>query len=93
MDKEFWSIRFLQQRFFTSRPEDPRDRFITKPSAPKIFVGVPDTGIREHWNKLFHKRLAKDMRAKGLGRQQAKRAAAQTIADMRAFGRLRMKAK
>ncbi|MGA7487552.1 MAG: hypothetical protein WBW74_11530 [Xanthobacteraceae bacterium] len=85
--------QILATKIFYLQAGRPRDRFITKPSAPKIFVGVPDTGIREHWNKLFHKRLAKDMRAKGLGRQQAKRAAAQAIADMRAFGRLRMKAK
>ena len=68
----------------------PGDRFKTTIDATRIFVEVPNTGFRKKWNKLFHKRLAKDMRTKGLGNQQAKQAAADAIELMRGVGRLRI---
>ena len=83
--------QILTARVFYLQSGRPGDRYITNPSAPRIFVEVPDTGVRGHWDKLFHKRVAKHMRAKGLGRQQAKSAAAQAIQEMRAVGRFRMK--
>src|SRR5215211_2465303 len=74
--------QILTARVFYLQSGRPGDRYITNPSAPRIFVEVPDTGVRGHWDKLFHKRVAKHMRAKGLGRQQAKSAAAQAIQEM-----------
>jgi hypothetical protein len=68
----------------------PGDRFITNPAASRIFIEIPDTGFRERWDKLFHKRVTKDMRTKGLSRQEARQAASQAIREMREFGRLRM---
>jgi hypothetical protein len=68
----------------------PGDRFITNPDAPRIFVEVLAGGFREHWDKLFHKQLAKHFRATGLGRQMSKEAARKAIMEMRDFGRFRM---
>ena len=69
------------------------DRFVTSMNAPRIFVEVAATGFREHWDKHFHKQLAKHFRGEGLGRHQAKEAAKQAIKEMRRVGKLRMPAR
>ena len=85
--------QILTARFFYLQSGQPGDRFITNPTAPRIFVEVPDTHFREHWDKLFHKQITKYMRTKGFARKQAKQAAIQAIKQMRDFGRFRMKSK
>ena len=66
------------------------DRFKTTRDAVRVFVEVPDTGFRKRWDGLFHKQLARNMRAKGLSGKQAKQAAAEAIEVMRSVGQLRM---
>ena len=48
------------------------DRFYKNPHAPKILVEIPDTGIRDYWDKIFHRHMTKHMRRSGLSRPQAK---------------------
>jgi hypothetical protein len=83
--------QILTARMFYLQPGRPGDRLKTTLGARRIFVEVPDTGFRERWEKLFHKRLAKNMKSKGLGSQEARQAAAKAIEAMRTVGRLRMK--
>jgi hypothetical protein len=69
----------------------PGDRLKTTPGASRIFVEVSDTGFRKHWDKIFLKRLTKEMKTKGLSNQQAKLAASTAIEEMRAIVQLRIK--
>jgi hypothetical protein len=66
------------------------DRFSKNPYAPKVIIEIPDTGYREIWNKKWHKRVAREMKREGLGRQQAKRAATLFIDELRNVGGVRV---
>ena len=66
------------------------DRFKTNPYAKKIIIEIPDTGFHKIWDQLFHCNIMKHMRKNGLGRKQAKNAAARLINKLREFGKLRM---
>lgn len=72
------------------QPGQDGDRFVANPNAPKVLVEVPDTGFGKPWTKMFHQRVVKDMRKRGLNRQQAKQAANQFIKEWREFGQFRM---
>jgi len=64
----------------------PGDRLKYNLNAPKIFVEIPDTGLGPYWDDLFYRNAYRRMRADGLGRQQAKRAARQYVEEWRKFG-------
>jgi hypothetical protein len=59
------------------------DRFSDNPEARRILVGVVEGGFSREWDSMYHKRIAADMRARGLKRSEAKRAARQVIDEMR----------
>jgi hypothetical protein len=63
------------------------DRLKTHLNAPKMIVEIPDTGVRELWEKTYHRHVAKRMRDKGLSRFQARRAAEEIIKMSREFSR------
>jgi hypothetical protein len=65
----------------------PGDRFISTMESLRILVEIPDTGVREIWNNMFKKETIRKMRADGLNRADAKRAAQQFIDEWRKFGR------
>jgi hypothetical protein len=66
------------------------DRFVKNPTAPKIFLEVPDTGFRDLWDDMFYRHIMKQMRKGGLSRPQAKQAAREYIRQFRDFARSRM---
>jgi len=66
------------------------DRIKHNVDAPKVIVEVPDTGFRAVWDKLYLGHVVGHMRACGLGRQQAKRAATQMIEEIRRLSQFRM---
>lgn len=67
------------------------DRFMTNPDARKISAGITEGGFSGLWDSMWHKHLAADMRASGLKRSEAKRAARQVIDELRSFsGRVRI---
>jgi hypothetical protein len=69
----------------------PGDRFITNPDAQKISAGIAEGGFSGLWDSMWHKHLTTDMRASGLKRSEAKRAARQVIDELRSFsGRVRI---
>jgi hypothetical protein len=82
--------QILMAKVLYLQPGRPGDRLKTTLDAWRIFVEVPETGFREKWEKLFQKRLARNMKTKGLGNKQAKEAAAEAIKVMRAVGRVRI---
>lgn len=82
--------QILTAKVLYLQPGRPGDRFKTTLDATRIFVEVPDTGFSNQWERLFHTRLARNMKAKGLSNQQAKHAAAEAIELMRGLGRTRM---
>ncbi|MCP4316489.1 MAG: hypothetical protein GY789_10850 [Hyphomicrobiales bacterium] len=84
--------QILRARILYLQSGRPGGRFVTNQNAPKIFVEVPDTGIRGQWDKLFHKYVAAHLKAQGLSRHQARSAARQTIREFRDFGQFRMMA-
>ena len=76
---------------YLTQAEREDDRFMKNSDRPSVIVEVPETGFEKTWNDLFHKRLAKDFRAKGLSRSDSRRAARSAIEELRKFGSLRMR--
>ena len=53
------------------------------PNAPKVLCEIPSTGIEVEWEKMFKKILFQSLRLRGLGRSEAKHAAAEFISSTR----------
>ncbi|MCW8916749.1 MAG: hypothetical protein OQK24_12975 [Magnetovibrio sp.] len=66
------------------------DRFVDKHDDDRISVEIPDTGFFKVWDEMFYKNTIKQMRQKGLGRQEAKRAAREYIEQWRNFDNIRV---
>ena len=66
------------------------DRLKYKIDEPKIYVEVPDINFKPIWDDLFYRSAFRRMKASGLGRQQAKRAAQQYIDEWRKLGLVRV---
>jgi hypothetical protein len=83
--------QILTARGLYFQPGREGDRLVSTIDAPKILVEVSDTGFRDTWTSMLHHHIAKDMRKRGLSRQQAKAAASRFIEEWRRFGNVRMK--
>lgn len=59
------------------------DRFSDNPETRQILVEVVEGGFSREWDRMYHKQVAADMRARGLKRSEAKREARQVIGEMR----------
>jgi hypothetical protein len=66
------------------------DRLKDDLNRQKILVEVPDSGFRSFWNETHEKHLVRHFRTKGLGRGDAKRAAASVLQQLRKFSGFRM---
>jgi hypothetical protein len=67
------------------------DRLKDDVNVPKVILEVPDTGFgRKFWDKIYSRYTAAKMREGGLSRADAKRAAKETIAELRKLGTVRM---
>lgn len=67
----------------------PGDRLIKDPGRPKIIVGVPDTGFRPTWDRIFARSVQSRFRSQGLSRAEARVAAKDYITMIREIGRFR----
>jgi len=54
------------------------------------YIEVPDTGFRQHWDKLYKIRITKRLNADGLNRQQAREAASKFIEEMREIAKFKI---
>lgn len=70
----------------------PGDRISTTPSAVRMLVELPDSGFREHWDRLLLKRMTVVMaRRLGTSRRKARPVAEEFIKEMRKLPSLRVK--
>ena len=67
------------------------DRLTTDLGRPKVLLEIRELGFGEFWDRLFHKRLEKQFRGKGLSRAESRQAARKMIGEMRAFGSMRLR--
>lgn len=67
----------------------PGDRVGDDLSRPKVLAEVPDTGFRPIWDELYRDFTIRKMRAAGLSRPAARRAAEESIAMAQAISRFR----
>lgn len=67
------------------------DRLRTTMGNPRIIVEVPRSGFDVEWDRTFRRGIAKDLRKRGLGREQAAKASGEAIGLMRKFGHFRVR--
>ena len=89
-EKAFLVDQILTAKGLYLQPGRTGDRFITTRDAPRILVEIPATSFKQIWDEMYYRRVVKDMRKRGLNRQQAKKAAADFLKEMREFGQLRI---
>ncbi|MGO9356973.1 MAG: hypothetical protein ACLP1D_04770 [Xanthobacteraceae bacterium] len=67
------------------------DRLKHDVNLPKVILEVPDTGFgKNFWDKIYSQYTTAKMRERGLNRADAKRAAKESIKELRKLGTLRM---
>lgn len=67
------------------------DRLKHDVNLPKVILEVPDTGFRrKFWDKIYSRYTTAQMRERGLNRADAKRAAKESIVELRKLGTVRM---
>lgn len=67
------------------------DRLNQAIDKPKVILEVPDTGFQgKFWDKIYSRVTAAKMRERGLNRADAKRAAQESIKELRKLGTVRM---
>jgi hypothetical protein len=79
------------QALYIAEAEGAGDRLRKNPNRPSVIVGIPDTGFRKTWDRLFHKYVEKNYRSMGLSRSDSRRAARSAIEELREFGSLKMR--
>ena len=80
----------LGSKAFYLQPGREGDRLSHDIDRPKIGVEVPDTGFKELWGELWHKRLVKKFKKEGLNRSDAIKAADEIIRETRKMYSYRM---
>ena len=66
------------------------DRLKHDVNLPKVILEVPDTGFgRKFWDKIYSRYTTAKMRERGLSRADAKRAAKESIAELRKLSSFR----
>lgn len=88
-EKAFLVDQILTAKALYIQPGRVGDRLITTQNAPKILAEIPSTGFREAWDEMYYRHVTKEMRKRGLNRQQAKAAASNFIREAREFGEMR----
>jgi hypothetical protein len=67
------------------------DRLKHDVSLPKVILEVPDTGFgKKFWDKIYFQYTTAKMRERGMNRADAKRAAKESIKELRKLGTVRM---
>jgi hypothetical protein len=67
------------------------DRLKYDVNRPKVILEVPELGFRPYWDKIHFRHVSAKMRARGLNRTDAKRAAMQIIDKMLEVAAVRMR--
>jgi len=67
------------------------DIFINTMDDAKIIIEIPDTGIKDVWDDVWHKAVLKVFRRRGLSRAEAKVASRDFIDKIRSVTKLRMR--
>lgn len=66
------------------------DRMSTTQDQPRVLIEVPPGGFEDRWERLFPGLLAAEFRAAGMGRKEARQAAADMVVRWREFGSIRI---
>jgi hypothetical protein len=69
----------------------PGDRLASTMDHPRILLEIADTGFRGEWEGIYLRATQKELRARGLGRKEARRLAPEVIANTRLLGGFRMR--
>jgi len=79
----------LMARALYIQSGEPGDRLIKDLDRLKMIVGVPDTGFRPTWDRMFARSVQSKFRAQGLNRADAEAATREYIGTIRDVGRFR----